>query len=403
MHTSLKQLIYFFVTLIFWFLLFFVALHFYDPLHVFNLESEWTKNHKASDCESNCEEKTYLFNENRFQNLWMIKHLDFDSIIIWNSTQADASPEHASEVLWWNFINLSIAWSNLYIKKNIIDFVIKEKEIKEVIFTIDHNSKFVSMTDAKIPQSDYMMLYDDIDRNDRTVYLNSKFLLCLIRLSSSHECVWPLRKYPIYSKDHSEKDLSRYWIENRPISRLTKIIKSLENRVDKMEPNYALFEVPWYKKKVNKLTNYYKKTLLQMVIENPDVNFHFVSPANSTLEMSSRAQGDFWWFSQYNDWLLRLSKQSEIYNNMKVYAFSDSDIVDDLDLYRDPIHHHVDINNYIFDSIASWLHELNEDNFPDYLEKVYEKVYSFDTKGVLDQFLIMRNLRQKQVKNNLKK
>lgn len=70
------------------------------------------------------------------------------------------------------------------------------------------------------------------------------------------------------------------------------------------------------------------------------------------------------------------------YENVKIYYFQGEDFTGNLDEYRDVTHHKPEINRYIFECVRDDKNRLTEDNYKVELDKVYQKVKSYDYEAL---------------------
>ncbi|HKM21608.1 MAG TPA: hypothetical protein VJZ01_06170, partial [Lachnospiraceae bacterium] len=115
--------------------------------------------------------------------------------------------------------------------------------------------------------------------------------------------------------------------------------------------------------------------------ENPDTTFYFYSSPYSIL---------FW-----DDSTRRGEAAAEItaltyvfehlleYENVRIFYFQDdTDIITNLDNYRDYSHFSQDINYYMYESMRDGNHELTKDTYYDTLINMYDFVKAYDYEAI---------------------
>ena len=115
--------------------------------------------------------------------------------------------------------------------------------------------------------------------------------------------------------------------------------------------------------------------------ENPDTTFYFYSSPYSIL---------FW-----DDSTRRGEAAAEItaltyvfehlleYENVRIFYFQDdTDIITNLDNYRDYSHFSQDINYYMYESMRDGNHKLTKDTYYDTLINMYDFVKAYDYEAI---------------------
>mgnify|MGYP000113639536 FL=1 len=117
------------------------------------------------------QDEGFIEKDMRKQAAGIINNYDFDSIIIGTSMLANTSSFEASSKLNSNFINISMNGSDYYERDFILSYALKNKNIKNVIYSLD----YFYLYQTKSNVSDYYFLYDDIFINDFNIYFSDKF------------------------------------------------------------------------------------------------------------------------------------------------------------------------------------------------------------------------------------
>ncbi|MCP4748887.1 MAG: hypothetical protein GY874_22560 [Desulfobacteraceae bacterium] len=62
------------------------------------------------------------------------------------------------------------------------------------------------------------------------------------------------------------------------------------------------------------------------------------------------------------------------YSNVRIFAFGLEKFTDDLRLYKDPSHYHIEVNNYIVNAISKNKNKLTSKNIENYLVTFDKKI-----------------------------
>lgn len=392
MYTYSRSVILFFISIIILSGLFFGILYKYDPLHMFDLES-WSEKIKFARCLENdidnCESKVFLHDDTRLQWYWLINNLEFDSVILWSSILQNTSAKLTSTSLWWNFINLSVAWSTQYERNIILDYVTTKKDIKKVIFSIDGLSNHTNFT-KRYPYKSWSMLYDNNKFNDILVYLNKKYLKCLIIFSNSQECIWSVRSLDSPTNRFDDHWDHFWWVGNWSLQMLNKLIIQKVNN----KPNKDKIYKPWWSKSEKELRlvrEYIDTTLINKFKEYPNIEFYLIEPPFSIIHTAFQAQKDTLDFEIKKDALQYITEQTEWLSNVTIYGFGNDNFVDDIANYRDLIHIHPDYNAIIIEKIENQENLINNDNIQEYIDGISSKATEYNLKWIFRQALKIRD------------
>lgn len=368
----------------------------YDPLHIYSRGSQWQSNEQAKECENLCKEsekrnicllqcnnRIYVPVQNRYTARSLTKHLEFDWVIIGSSVSQSMMTDAANDKIWWKFINLAIQWSNHRVRKNILQRILKNKEIKNVILTFDFTTISKIKKDQILNYNSYKMLYDQNPLNDRLVYLNKKFLVCTLKFSKDKSCIGKLTPPPTQTYGYSKKSLG-YWISRRPVSWLEKIVKQIDLQKIRKEPNQALTSSVEFAKILAGQNRYINETFIQIIDENPETNFYVIIPALARMRSAQIAQNNYSNFARYQGAIEYVVRQSDKYPNMKVYWFANEEYVERLGFYRDRTHYSAEINDRILDSISKDENILTSENIDTYLLTSEKKALQYSLKNIVE-------------------
>ena len=176
---------------------------------------------------------------------------------------------------------------------------------------------------------------------------------------------------------------------DRPLFVADKILKNhhlvySQSQLAKLEPipqdmflNNKLGNTTFLNSVMQNCNDNIMNNLLPLISNNPDVKFDFVFTASPTLRVQSRK---LYQRNKYIASLLILKKFTESlsnHSNVRVFAFGLENFTDDLRLYKDSGHYHIDVNNFIIESIAHNKNILTKHNIDEYLVLFDKKVSDY--------------------------
>lgn len=358
-----------FLTAYFLAFLLFVVLYLYDPLMFF---------HKPY-----FREQSY-HNDMRLAARGIIDYAEFDSVILGTSMLENTSAKEAGEKIGTKWVNLSVYGSDFSARKIIFDYMVQHKNIRQIIFSIDLYAMLNgdveiagSGVDFKIYSKDFFYLYKK--------YLNEKFIKCAIKWSKSGECVglkdlenalkWGLRNqhyfggFEFWAEDTKEGVLKDY----------DEFIKNDFTPQSEIKKNFTFKEQQ----------KYLQETIIKMIKENPNVEFHLILPTYSRLFYAFFPLGEKTAhqgrlgeevFIQSRAILIYLTKELSLYKNARIYGFDTLDYADNIANYKDITHYNVDMNSMHLDAIAQQSHILTPQNIDEYFNTLQDKIKNYDIK-----------------------
>lgn len=353
-------------------LLFFI----YDPMQVF---------HKPWGREA-------AFHANmRLQAVGIIRHYPYDSVILGTSMLENTSSKQAGELLGGKFINISMSGSDPYERSFPLKYVLENKPVKNVIYSLDRYTK-APKGNKTYPVSSFDYLYNENLIDDFNIYFNDKFFTCLMTWSSDAECTGTT----------TDLDMPTAWfggagnkplfggIENWFAHAENPNVKLTLNRIvqDAAKSPEPLVSNEEHLRRLNEIKTYLNTYLLTLVAENPQTNFHLVYPPYSRIRFAVWHQSERNNARLHADVVRYLARKTSEYPNMFVYGFEDQDFLDDIANYKDYGHYDQKINQIILKSIASGNNRLTSESVETYLERSKNKALSYDLHKLAEQIKI---------------
>lgn len=302
----------------------------------------------------------------RMQALGIIKNYEFNSFILGSSMLENTSSKEASKKLNSKFINISLAGSDYFERKILIDYLMKTKKVDKIIYSLDWYSHHKQRKGhPTYPIKTYEFLYDDILLNDWKLYLNRKYFKCLLTYSSKKECVGSKENIDRLNAWFESKSVEdkyggvKKWLKYKSNGQIKQSIDFLNTNkiktIGKAELN----------KKLQKVKLYLDEYIINLVKKYNNTEFLFVFPPyfRAWHSINSRyAEEDF----KIHIFTLRyLVEKSKLFKNMKIYSFDNEEFTADISNYKDLGHFHYRINSKILDKMkkSDFLKPNNVDSY----------------------------------------
>ncbi|MDD4556106.1 MAG: hypothetical protein PHE89_02080 [Alphaproteobacteria bacterium] len=316
--------------------------------------------------------KTTFAQDMREQALGIIKHYDFESLILGNSLLENTSADEASEKIGGKFINLSSSGILYYERYTIASYALKKHSLKHVVLVFDANfspNKLHSPT--FIPKA-----YSDSIISQVSLYMNSKYAFCIALLQKSTKCVGKA----------TALDMPNNWYVNN-----INLFGGYQNWLE--HGNKKLFENV-YHDKINpeqvfeerdaKNFEIIEKYLIALGKENLEVQFHIIIPPYHLLFWHNNREISY---QEYGRALTFLTEKTSNLKNVKLYNFMNDEITSDISKYKDLVHYDAQTNARFLEAIAQRKHLLTLENLHQELKVFNAKVQSFKSKPYLDSLL----------------
>ncbi|EAL3890844.1 hypothetical protein A0Y87_04945 [Campylobacter lari] len=347
-----------------------VLLYVYDPLQLYH--EPWFR------------KKTY-HDDMRIQAKGIIDHNDFDSVIFGTSMLQNTSSSEASAKLGGQFANLSISGGTFQERAVILKYILKHKQIKNVIYSLD-SFTLVNGDNDKTNLKQFDFLYNKNIYDDFKIYLNRKFIKCSLTFSNKKKCVGnddKLETLTYWINHKNNKKLFggfENWLDSSRLKR--EVINNINFKVEKKH-----FDLNF---KINNL-DYINKNLISIVESNSHTSFHFIIPTYSRLFYKMNKYDNYFQsdsmehFFKYKFYLTYLVCSFSKYPNIKIYGFDNLDYADNLSNYKDPVHYNIDMNSMQLDAIRNQTNILTPENMDEYFKIMEEKIKNYDLNPLIEQ------------------
>lgn len=342
----------------------FFLLYLYDPLQIF---------HKPF-----LREKSFHSNM-REQAAGVINNYDFDSILLGTSMLANLSAEKTSKLFNQKFINISMSGSDFYERSLVLNYALKKKKIKTVLYSLDAFSYLEQRKGHKsFSTEEFDFLYDDNKLNDIKAYLNSKYINCLLTFSNNSKCIGGAKdlNYPNEWFSNKKKQ-ERFggidnWFKKQTTKDEIKILKQIIYKAEEISNGKSLPLIN-IKNKNKKAIKYVDNYILSIIKKHPGTKFILFFPPYSRFEFALWAQYDKSKFEVYKNIVLYLSNQSTKLQNLKVFAFGNEEFMDNISNYKDTLHYHKSKNLLMLSHFNKNINLITSKNNQKYIKTIDKK------------------------------
>lgn len=353
---------------IFYFLLSLIS-YIFDPLQLF---------HKPF-----IQDEGFIEKDMRKQAAGIINNYDFDSIIIGTSMLANTSSFEASSKLNSNFINISMNGSDYYERDFILSYALKNKNIKNVIYSLD----YFYLYQTKSNVSDYYFLYDDIFINDFNIYFSDKFFQ-YIKNSFLNEKKYYSLEYPNewFSDTNNSVRFGglENWFKANNNNEIRNVFNSyilISNKIKNNE-KISLIDID---EKIKLAKEYIDKYLLLNIKEYENTKFILVFPPYTRYEYSGWKQYNQPNYEIHKAIIRYLVDKSIIYKNLEIYGYEDNDFLDEIKYYKDFYHYDKSINSLMLDSFKNKTNIININNVDNYISDSEYRALNYNVFEIANQ------------------
>ncbi|MGD9638609.1 MAG: hypothetical protein AB7U85_06080 [Alphaproteobacteria bacterium] len=332
----------------------------FDPLQLFH--KKWFYQNNISN---------YM----REQASGLIRHSDFDSLILGTSVLENTSAKEASEKLGGKFINLSLSGSDYGERAVVLAFALKNKKIKKVIYSLD----IEGLVDLRTNDIDYKYLYDESRLNDFYAYTNVKYIGCILHKTLCFPDNIDLDRPNAWYLE--EKHSRRFggldnWFKYQEDEQIKDALKKVLFSIDEMKKGKTItYDVA---AKMVEAANYLNEYLLRYVREYPETEFILVVPPYYRAMYAIMAQYKVSDFEIYLKNIKFLASQTALYPNLKIFGWGNNDFGDDIKNYKDLVHYNYKYNSWILDEISQNDGLLEIKNIDKYLAEFKNKAQNFN-------------------------
>jgi hypothetical protein len=284
---------------------------------------------------------SYFKGDNRSINPGIIKHLDYDTIMLGTSMAVNFLPADIDRILTGNNVNLSMSGSSAYEQARIASMALSTQKANTVYWGLDLFA-FSGNENRGLENFPAYLYSAKASITDQIKYLLNPYTLKLslktlkYRGEEKYQRYFDLRKitYGADKYTYNRKQTLKHW-RNR-------------SRVNENKTAYSQ----------ERLRHNFNLTIRRVIRENPHVQFVFFMPPYSILEWQKVEEKGL--LSSQLNFKNELVEQLAQHTNVELHDFqNDISITHNLNNYKDPKHYSNDINLLILHSIKNQSHRIN--------------------------------------------
>ncbi len=310
----------------------------------------------------------YELNNERSQNDGIIRHFDYQGMIIGTSMAENFKASEASELWGYDFIKVPFAGGTYKEQNDNIAKAIKyNPDLKVVIRPLD----YAYLTDDKDRVRDDLgdypdYLYDNNPFNDVKYVFNKQILfdICLPMLDNARNGqAGGVTSFDDYAN----------WMADATFG-ADAVLGDRTSFTESEEVKLFMGEI---KEQVH---DNITQNVVDLAKANPDIQFYYyLTPYSVAWWGSQREQGNMdLWFG-VEEYAISLILECD---NIHLFSFNNEfDVTTNLDNYRDECHHGDWINSWILACLYSGTDQLTSDNYEEYVavEKEYYTNYDYES------------------------
>lgn len=304
----------------------------------------------------------YRIDNSMYQNNGILRNFEYDAVIVGTSMSQNFKTSQADELFDCDFVKVPLAGAN-YIETNelLLQAFTSDNDIKMVIRNIDYS--WLGDTDntryyeGLLPE----YLYDDNVFND-IQYLFSRDVL--IRIAKD------VFLYTLQGNETTSFDDYNNWSAEFPLG--AEFVLDEAARYDQELEDDVLSE-----EDIALISQHAYENFVQVALDNPDTTFYLFYPPYSIAywDMLDRIME----INLIVDAKILVTEELLKADNIRIFSFdSNTDLITNLDLYRDYAHYGAQVSDDILDWIAAGAYEITEENYLTVIEADREFFLQYD-------------------------
>lgn len=352
-----------------------------DPLYLFHLPSELSEKVESISTDV----AIPMFANMRIQAAGIINNYNFDSILLGTSILQNASSKQCNELLGGIFVNISISGGSFYEREIILDYALRKKKLKNIIYSMDSNYIYCNKGNKFYEIENWKPLYTE-NISKITMYMTKRYF-----------------SYILYNekKDHTvTPDRPQQWMTNKShMCRFGGIENWIANQDEPGVGNFLRHKLPLAAQlaKKNRQTacmrdmkteelakEYVEKNILRFAAEYPDTKFYLFFPPYWRYVFAEYRQIHPQYYAAHQEVIRYTVSRADALGNVFVFGFEDCAFVDNIENYKDTTHFSPELNEYITESMGKRKHLLTPDNIDEYLRRCEKLASDFDFQSLAD-------------------
>ena len=299
--------------------------------------------------------------DERYLNDGIVKHFDYDSIITGTSMTQNFRASEFDELFKAHCVKVPLSGASYReINELLIRAFAADKDIRIVLRGLDYG--LISAAPDEMLMEKYPdYIYDDSILNDAEYVLNKE----VFTLATFLDVIW----YTARGGRTTTFDEYGNWNDHVTFGREAALSEYSREAKQAIVPYTPLD------------TGNLEQNVISLAAAHPETDFYlFFTPASILIfdEMNQKGtlENQLKWEKEAIELMLP-------YDNIHLYSFFDEfDMITDLDNYKDKNHYREEINSYILSCISSGEHELTQDNYEEYCDRMWDFYTSYDYDSI---------------------
>ena len=310
---------------------------------------------------------SYQLDNERYQNDGVLRNFEYDAVIIGTSMTQNFKTSEADALFGTNTVKVPMAGGYFReIGDRLRAGYGSGNEIRQVILSLDMLS-IIADKDAVSAEDYPEYLYDSNLVNDVS-YLFNKTVLIDYTLGNIRRT--------LAQKSSATFDEYSSWAHHDVFGRDAVM-------ADYDRPEQVTVKAVLPEEKLNSIRENLSQNIISLVREHPETTFYCFIPPYSIAKIDS-------WYrtntADYNyDIFMETARILLAEENVRVFCFfEDTELVCDLDRYRDMIHYDGNVNSHILSCMSRGEHELHSDTLIEYFDSLRELYGAFDFDAIFE-------------------
>lgn len=311
----------------------------------------------------------YPIDNQRYQNDGILKHFEYDAVIIGTSMTANFKTSELNQLFDVNSVKVPFDGASYKeINENLERAIAANSDIKLIVRGLDYD-RLLDEKDVMFYETDYYptYLYDDSFFNDTKYWFNKSILW---------NNTWEVIRYTKDGKITPSFDQYSNWMPNWTFGK--DAVDATYLREEKMDEIMGLSE-----NDVKNIQENFTQNVTDLVAKNSNIEFYFFFTPYSI----------YYWDSLKQTGMLERQLQAEKkaieillqYDNIHLFSFSDEfDMISNLDNYKDIKHYGENVNSQMLVWMKEGKHQLTKENYQSYYNLIYKFYTTYDYDALFE-------------------
>jgi len=328
-----------------------------------------------------------------YQHVGVVRHYSPRTIVVGHSLAANFRPTRVEAVLGWekNY-NLTVSGSPIYVHSRTLKFALEHAKIDQVLWAYSPvNMRLAANADNPLsPFPDY--LYDHKRLNDLaffatlptnvTPYVEQKEAL-RVRLNGLRAATGEAVDPRDYANNSYFLEQNRFndpeFVRDDIIGQGEAALKAYKLAAFTARPHFGMPKIKSLH--IPATADFYeniRQNVYAPMAANPDTEFTLIiMPPLPLLYWQQLRATKPDTYSRYLAYVREAVHILSELDNLTILGFADERFAGDLRLYKDRVHYHMAVNDYMLDSIAAGREPLTPENVSRYLSRFDQMVGSY--------------------------